>query len=194
MSNLKMSWNDRFAVINHFKPTDAQVTAAFGVSHDELETARGLLSAGTFAPTPNLDMGRYDGVFAAAAAAPQLMPSVASSTATSVVKPTMSAVTTKQGNATSYAKPETASRKAKEPQKRGRKGDKIATALSAVPMERTNAEEFAKQHNVSIAVLRQSKRFLEQMTPEQRAAIGTICVRQDKDTRTLMIWREKPAA
>lgn len=200
MSNLKMGWNDRFAVIAHFKPTDAQVLDAFGVTQDELDTARGLLAQGTFSANTKLDVAQYSNVFTASAAAPQattkptpaaVNPAKDVATAqTAVTKTTSAAKLMKAPTATTYAKPETATKKIKEPQKRGRKGDRIATALAAVPLTQISAEEFSKQHNVSIAVLRQSKRFLEQMDPAVRATIGKINVRQDKESRTLMIWRE----
>lgn len=195
-----MSWSDRFAVIDHFKPTDDQITTTFGLTQDELDTARQMRSAGTFMANPNLDVMKYQHVFTATAA-PKVAPtavvsgSVSSASVSAPTQHTTMTMTapkqpTKQGNATSYSKPESATKKAKVPQKRGRKGDKIANALSAVPTTQVPAEEFSKQHNVSLAVLRQSKRFLDQMSPEQRAAIGKINVRQDKATHTLMIWRE----
>jgi hypothetical protein len=49
---------------------------------------------------------------------------------------------------------------------------------------------FMQQHGVSLAVLRQSKRFLAKLDPSVATKIGTIKVRQDKATKELMIWRE----
>jgi hypothetical protein len=46
------------------------------------------------------------------------------------------------------------------------------------------------QHGVSLAVLRQSKRFLAKLDPAIVATIGRINVRQDKATKQLMIWRD----
>lgn len=199
MSNLKMSWSDRFAVIDHFKPSDAQILTTFGLTQDELDTARLMRDAGTFEANPTLDVIKFQHVFVANAMQTPVAPisSVSvnqplSHVGTTITVPTVALpkTSTKQGSATSYVKPETATKKVKAPQKRGRKGDKIVTALQAVPTERVSVEEFCKQHGVSLAVLRQSKRFLEQMTAEQRAAIGKINVRQDKESRTLMIWRD----
>lgn len=191
MNSLKMSWNDRFALIDHFKPTDAQAVAAFGLTQDELETARDLRSAGTFNATSGMDMTQYSTLFTSVNVAPPVakkpsaVVSTTSSAASSSVKPAA-----KQSTATSHSKPETATKKSKEPQKRGRKGDRITTALAAVPTTQVSAEQFSKDHGVSIAVLRQSKRFLEKMDPAQQELIGKINVRQDKATKTLMIWRE----
>jgi hypothetical protein len=215
--NLKLSWSDRFALIDHFKPDDAHVCAAFKVTHNELSTARSLRDAGTFVPTQGLDMSMYDTVFSVTpsadvqranapiasagsisivgasaekmvAAKAATIANAPTTTSKAIARPAKVAV----GTAT-FAKPETATKKVKEPQKRGRKGNRIVTALAAVPTTQMSAEEFSKQHNVSITVLRQSKRFLEALPAEQRAEIGKINVRQDKDSRTLMIWREPSA-
>jgi hypothetical protein len=173
-----MSWSDRFALIEALKPNDAQVCAAFGLTNDELSTARSLRDAGTFKPTPNFDVTKYANVFS----------TDGSSVATSAPDVTIKAG--KTGTATTFTKPESASKKAKVPQKRGRKGDKIATALAAVPTTQTSITAFMQQHGVSLAVLRQSKRFLAKLDPSVATKIGTIKVRQDKATKELMIWRE----
>lgn len=180
MSKVTMSWADRFALINHFKPSDAQICASFGLSQDELDTARTLAAAGAFHATPNLDVAKYGSVFTSDGSAP---------TATGVAAtPTTKAT---KGGATTFTRPETAAKKVKVPQKRGRKGDKIAVALGAVPTTQVPVETFMAQHGVSLAVLRQSKRFLSKLPADQAAAIGRINVRQDKATKTLMIWRDQ---
>lgn len=171
-----MSWSDRFALIQHYQPTDAQVCAAFGLTQDELATARALQAAGTFRATPNYNVAKYADIF-----------TTPRSQVAMVTDGTPGKKTT--GTATSYARPETASKQVKVPQKRGRKGDKITTALSAVPLTQVPVEDFMKQHGVSLAVLRQSKRFMAKLDPAVVASIGTINVRQDKGSKTLMIWR-----
>jgi len=88
------------------------------------------------------------------------------------------------------APPETATKRVKPPQKRGRKGNNIITALLAVSLFPEPAQEFAEKHGVSIAVLRQSKRFISAMEPSIANIIGKINVRQDKETKVLMIWRD----
>ena len=99
-------------------------------------------------------------------------------------------VQTKPSTATTHAKPETASKPAKQLKKRGRKGDKIFKALAAVPTTQMSVDTFIAQHDVSLAVLRQAKRFVATLDPAQAVAIGKINVRQDKTTKKLMIWRE----
>lgn len=180
-----MSWGDRFAVIDHFTPTDTQVCAAFGVTQDELDTARTLRAAGTFIATPNLDFAKYGNIFAPATPTNQLQ------------KGTVHMNTTKTPTATTHvmpetqAKPETASKPVKQPRKRGRKGDKIVTALQSVPTTQVPVDTFIQQYGVSLAVLRQAKRFVASLDPAQAQTIGKINVRQDKATKKLMIWREE---
>ena len=44
-------------------------------------------------------------------------------------------------------------------------------------------DAFMKQHSVSLAVLRQAKRFIEKMDPDTQAKIGKVNVKQDKATK-----------
>jgi hypothetical protein len=175
-----MSWPDRFALIQHYKPTDPQVCSTFGLSQDELDTARSLRDAGTFRASTNLDVAKYANVFTTDGSAP-----------VATVAPTIIKGSGRSSKgATTFTKPESSTKKVKVPQKRGRKGDKIAIALAAVPMTQTPVETFILQHGVSLAVLRQSKRFLAKLDPAIVATIGRINVRQDKATKQLMIWRD----
>lgn len=165
-----MSWNDRFALIEAHKPSDAAICVAFGLSPAELKTAYALRDAGTFAPNQKLDISKFG---------------------TSVFSDITDA-DIKVGTATSHG-PQTYTKKAslpKVPQKRGRKGDKIANALMAVTDTPVPVDTFVQQYGVSVAVLRQSKRFLENMPADIVAKIGRIQVKQDKSSKTLMIWRE----
>lgn len=171
------SWADRFALIDHFKPSESQICAAFGLTPAEYQTAAGMRAAGTFAANAGLDVAKYADVFNASGP-------TAVSTSTAVVKPQ------KGASSSVHAKPESASKRVKVPQKRGRKGDKIATALAAVPTTQVSVDTFMQQHGVSLAVLRQSKRFIAKLDPAVAATIGKINVRQDKTTKQLMIWRE----
>lgn len=166
MSNKTLSWNDRFALIDHFKPTDSAICSAFNVTQDELNTARDMRSSGTFIPTPDIDVSAYSKMFE------------------SVKTPSGMTSTVRNTD----EKPATATKKAKEPKKRGRKGSKISNAFASVPSEPTPVEDFAKEHGVSIAVLRQGKRF------DKNPELGLVKVKKDKESKTLMIWRESPEA
>ncbi len=168
-----MSWNDRFALIDHFKPSEDAICKAFDVTVDELATARTLLAVGTFKTNGQLDISKHKSLFA-----------------TSSASNTPTPVATKVGTATSHKKPESATKTVKQPKKRGRKGDKIYLALQAVTTTPVGVDAFIKKHGVSLAVLRQSKRFIAKMDPTAASQIGKINVRQDKKSKLLMIWRE----
>lgn len=175
MATISLSWSDRFALIDHHKPEDAAICAAFGLTNDELSTARALRQAGTFRANKTLDVSKFPNVFT---------PGTAPIAVNQSGRP----------GATSHTKPESASRRPKEPQKRGRKGNKITDALKAVPTTPTSVDGFMKQYGVSLAVLRQSKRFLEKLDAETQQQIGTVNVRQDRTSKQLMIWREAAKA
>lgn len=168
-----MSWNDRFALIDAYNPNDAQIQLAFNLSANELKTARALRVAGTFQPNKGLDTTKYGNIFP-------------------VLDDTQLAEM-ENGLKTTSSLPQTFTKKAalpKTPQKRGRKGDKIATALLNVPSTPVSVESFTQQYGVSVAVLRQSKRFLDNMPQDVVKKIGKIQVKQDKTSKVLMIWRE----
>lgn len=156
-----LSWNQRFALIDAYTPTDSQICDTFGVSTDELSTARDMRKAGTLTPSKDLDVNKYDGIFTASTSA-----------STSHSRPDAS------------SKPETASMRAKEAKKRGRKGDRIMKCFASIPATPVAAETFLKQHNVSMAVLRQSKRF------DKTGLGGLVRVKKDKTSKSLMVWRE----
>lgn len=176
MSKITMSWGDRFALIDHYKPSDTEICTAFELSQIQLDTARQLRDAGTMRASTTLDVSKYTEVFSGGASLP-----VSTVAATKVQR---------TGGATTHPMPETASKRIRPPQKRGRKGDKISKALLAVPTTQVPVETFMKEHGVSLAVLRQSKRFIEKLDAETQTAIGKINVRQDKSSKVLMIWRE----
>lgn len=161
-----LSWGERFALIDAFKPADEVVCATFNVTGDELATARELLQAGTFRVSASLDTEKYTGIFNIDATALAVTP---------------------QTTATVVRQPTTATKAVKQPKKRGRKGSRIVDALAAVTETPIPVDEFIKTHGVSLAVLRQSKRF-------DTSGQGTVCVKKDKTTKVLSIWREPATA
>lgn len=170
---VEMSWNDRFALIDAYQPNEIAICMAFGLTPRELKTANALRAAGTFQPNKNLDTTKYSTFF------PQIDDAKLEEYQQSLT-------------VTSHS-PQTFTKKSvlpKTPQKRGRKGDKIATALLNVPSEPIDVETFTKQYGVSVAVLRQSKRFMEGLPADVVKKIGKIQVKQDKPSKVLMIWRE----
>jgi hypothetical protein len=173
--NKILSWPDRFALIDHYSPPDSVICATFNLSQAELETARQLRGQGMFSANARLDVTKYADMFSAGAAP--------------IAKPTP-VVPTPSVAATVHTRPESATRQPKIPQKRGRKGNKITTALQSVPTNPIPVNQFITQHGVSLAVLRQAKRFVEKMDQADAVQVGTVHVRQDKATKQLMIWRE----
>ena len=164
MAKSSLNWNDRLALIKKYSPSDDAICTAFGVTSDELQTARDMEAAGTFIATADLDVDSYADLFGGIKAA-------------------------KGDDVESITKPETgqpaqtSTKKTTAPKKRGRKGDNIVKAFTAIPAVATSAEDFASTHGVSLAVLRQSKRF-------DNTGLGTVRVKKDKETKQLMIWRE----
>lgn len=177
-----LSWADRFALMDHFNPSDDQACAILSVTPNELSTARELRAAGTFAPNTGLNVNDFAEHFANS-------PTANASTPT-VPAPATTAAPTKKPAAESFVKPESAGKRAAVPKKRGRKGDKIQQALLAVPKQPVPIETFMQTHGVSLAVLRQAKRFAAQHGDEFAKTVGTVNVRQDKATKVLMIWKD----
>jgi hypothetical protein len=163
-----LSWSDRFALVDHYSPSDEAIQKCFGITADELQTARQLRDAGTFVASKTVDVASYKGIFDATDSGP---------------------IVASKGGATVHTKPETATKRAKQPQKRGRKGDNIAKALMSAPTSPMPVTDFMAKHGVSLAVLRQAKRFISKMDPETQAKIGSVKVKQDRATKTLMIFK-----
>lgn len=180
-----MSWNDRFALIEKFNPSNASICATFNLSSAELNTAMSLRTAGTFQANQRLDTKKFGNIFVDISD---------NEVVTQPLTPATNVTGSKLGTSTSHpiGRPETATKRTvvKVPQKRGRKGNKITSAFLAVTNEPIAVDQFVLQHGVSLAVLRQSKRFIEQMSEEDVTKIGKIIVKQNKETKTLMIWRE----
>ncbi len=189
MSNNKLlveGWSDRFAIIDRYKPNDEQICSAFGVSTDELATARDLRSKGTFTASSTINVDTYSALFSAAGSvtkpvAKKASGSKATATTTTHTKTTPAA---KAVVTTTVSKPETSTKTVREPKKRGRKGTKIQLAFAAIPSTPTPAEAFAQQNGVSLAVLRQSKRF------DTSGTLGAVRVKKDRESGTLMVWRD----
>lgn len=83
----------------------------------------------------------------------------------------------------SSTKPVTATKVVKQ---RGRKGDKVKNAFTAIPAEPVSIDMFTQEHGVSVHCLKQSKRFDTTGLP------GKVHVKKDKTTGMTMIWREMP--
>lgn len=177
MKGRSFTWNDRLTLINHYKPTDEQACKTFSITQPELDVARNQLRAGVFSLSNTLDVDSYADLFSS---------NEATNNSSTTVTATKAPIRTTTVTSTKVP-PETATARSREAKKRGRKGDKITQAFTSIPSSPTMAEEFAKTHGVSIAVLRQSKRF---DVPELKVN-STVRVKKDKTSKMLMIWREQ---
>lgn len=204
-----LSWNDRFALIDRYQPSDEQACKAFDISQEELDAARTMRDSGTMTSSVDIDVEAYQSLFSNTQTASSHTSITASADSTSAdstsshttssssktkskssssssnTNGTSTSSSGKRQNAKSATKKSTTSTSTKRP---GRRGNKIATAFGAVTSTPVDAEEFAKQHGVSISVLRQNKRF--DTTPES----GTVRVVKDKEKGKLMIWRDSPSS
>jgi len=169
----ELNWSDRFAIIDKYKPADDVICESLDVTQDELDTARDLRSNGNFKAKSDVDLNEYAELLATTT--PTKKPTK-EKTATTHVKPA--------AKKAKDQKPETATKPVRTPKKRGRKGNKISNAFLAVPAVPVSAEDFITEHGVSLAVLRQSRRF------DKSGLDGAVRVKQDKETKTLMVWRE----
>ena len=159
-----LTWADKFALIDEYKPTDETICRTFKITLAEWITAKQLWQLGVFQSNPKINIKQYEGIFN--------------------VQPIIPLTTTETDL------PETATKRSvAHPHKRGRKSNKIITAFLAVPEDPIDIIEFAAQYNVSVAVLKQSKRFLTNVDDDTKQQIGTINIRKNKETKQLMIWK-----
>lgn len=173
----QLSWSDRFsilAVANETLPTisEADICNVFHVDTEELAIARECLNDGVFKLNTSIDAAFYlpyfrgeEPVFPEVPGRVRTLPEIVS-------------------KAIDPAERQLFANKPK--QRTGRKGSNISRAFAAIPQTPVPAEEFAAKHRVSMAVLRQYKRFDKENT-------GQVNVRKDKNTGTIMIWREAAA-
>lgn len=170
----QLSWSDRFGILAFATQqlpalSENDICNVFCVEADELAIARECLNDGVFRTNDHIDAAFYlpyflgqEPVFPDVAPRQRTLPELASK----AIDPAERMLF------------------ASQPKKRsGRRGNNIQRAFSAIPTEPTPAEAFAAKHHVSMAVLRQYKRFDKENT-------GQVNVRKDKDSGVIMIWRE----
>lgn len=89
----------------------------------------------------------------------------------------------------------------KQHKRRGRKTTRIFDAFKAITSQKLPAEEFARQHQVSLNVLRQAKRFDAEEDVQERGPVrvrkvhvnenGEVVNKKGPTTKkVLMIWRD----
>ena len=170
----QLSWSDRFGIlakaIGHYPDiTESDICEIFRVDVDELSIARECLNDGVFKSNLTIDADFYLPYFRGE------VPEFAQVDARVRTLPEIVSKAIDPADRQLFAnrpKPRT-----------GRRGNNISRAFAAIPHEAVPAEEFAKKHRVSMAVLRQYKRF-------DKLHTGQVNVRKDKESGLIMIWRE----
>lgn len=166
-----LSWTARLTIIERYDLTDAESVTNFGVSLEELNMAKEFKEDGVFKTDPTLDMEQYSTVL--------VRDSIANPK--SQKAPTMNESET---TAPTTKKPRKPSSAIKNPSKKvGHKGTKIASAFTAIGLDPISVDTLITQTGVSLAVLRQARRF-------DKTGGGPVRVRKDKTTGALMVWRE----
>lgn len=161
------NWRDKLSVINEFKLSNAAAVQVFNTTETEIQTARGLVEKGLMTiPALHADeRAKWEPIVATARTA---SPVAASQTVITIAPTTVKAATP---------------RKTPVPgAKRGRTGNKIITALNAIPTTPQPIEAFIAAHGISKTVLRQSKRFLDSSIK--------VSIKKDKATGIEMICRK----
>lgn len=171
-----LSWNDRFALIEAYNPSSDIICKVFNVSPNELKTAYSLKQAGTFSANTKLDIKKYSKLFVS-----------------NNQNPDENISDNKESGSSSKTVYKTAKNTAKKQVSiqagvdANKKGNKIVTAFKAIPTSPVSANEFIEKYGVSAAILRQHTRFAKQFADIK---INRVCIRRDKSTNELMIWRE----
>lgn len=168
----QLSWADRFGIMAKMetKPSDEDICRVFKVSPDELSSARQCLSEGVFRVNAHVNHEFYELFFKGQT--PEFPKAV-------------------QRTRVLPLPPDNEERRLfasqnKTVRPRGRKSNNIDLAFKAIPSTPTDVEKFAEKNRVSVAVLRQHKRFDKYP--------GTVYVRKNKDTGVTEVWREAEAA
>lgn len=163
-----LCWADRFGIIAGMEvtPSDGDICRVFGVGQDDLANARQLYDQGIIRTNPRINVAFYARFF-------------------SGEKPEFP-----KGEKRVRVLPHPADNEErrlfasqnKTVRPRGRKSNNIDLAFKAIPASPVDVEKFAEKHRVSVAVLRQHKRFDKYD--------GTVFVRKNKETGITEVWRE----
>lgn len=165
---VQLSWADRFGIIREMeeKPSDADICRVFKVTNEELTTARQLLDDGVLRTNPRINAAFYSLFFKGET--PEFPKAV-------------------QRVRVLPVPPDNEERRLfasqnKVVRPRGRKSNNINIAFKAIPTTPTDVDKFAEKNRVSVAVLRQHKRFDKYP--------GTVFVRKNKETGVTEVWRD----
>ena len=169
---VQLSWADRFGIVSamEVKPSDADICRVFKVTPDELVTAQQLFADGIIKVNPRINHQFYELFFKGET--PEFPKTV-------------------QRTRSLPLPPDNEERRLfasqnKTVRPRGRKSNNIDLAFKAIPTSPVDVEKFAEKNHVSVAVLRQHKRFDKYP--------GTVFVRKNKDTGVTEVWRDPTVA
>lgn len=168
----QLSWADRFGIIAKMEeqPTDADVCRVFKVSQDELDTARQCLNEGIFRINTNVNHQFYELFFKGE---------------TPEFPKTVQRVRVLPLPVDNEERRLFASQN-KVVRPRGRKSNNIDLAFKSIPTAPMDVNTFIEKYRISLAVLRQHKRFDKYP--------GTVFVRKNKETGVTEVWRETATA
>lgn len=169
---MKFDWPQTLCLIEHFQLSDELSHKLLGTTAEGLAEARLLQQSGAFADPVGFNPAKHHSeVFGTIRK--HIKTDAKAATKSEVRSPTKRVAT--KGSVPT-------------PRPTGSNG-KIATAFKLVPEDPVLASEFCIANDISLAVLRQSRRFISSMDEDVQEQIGTIFVRQDKVTKELMVWR-----
>ncbi len=158
----ELTWNQRFAIIDYFNPSDEDICKVFNISQEELQSARELRSQGFFDPdSGNIEVKEYSKDFKVPIK--EEAPKPIDPTAEKAIKPPT------------------------QKAKRGPKGTKIKIAYEAIPSEPTPVDEFMKKYNVSLSVLRRHSHF--DHIPETGKVTVRKRTVEGREEKVLCVWR-----
>lgn len=177
-----LNWNQRFALIEHFKLNDKEVCNLFGVTGPELDTARKLRKeSGLFEPDKTMDFKHYE----------LLIKSKRKQTITAPEEKKTVVITKETITKPKPAEPPKPKVKEENSgKKRGRKTHKIKDAYEAIPREPVPVDEFMLDYNVSLSVLRRHKNF-DHIPETGQVNVRKIFLQDCDEQKTLCIWREE---
>ena len=171
----RMSWNLRFALMNHFKLSDERACEVLKVTSDELKTAKYLRdNNGYFKPDTNVDFGQYEHLVN-----PPTTPKAKNDTTQKAKNDT----TQKPKNDTTQ-NPKSAT----SGRKRGRPGDKIKKAYAAITTDKVPVEDFMSEHHVSLSVLRRHRDF-DHLKETGQVNVKKVKLNESDKEKVLCIWR-----
>lgn len=166
-----LSWADRFGILHKMPqlPTDDEICRVFRVDYNELHLARICLRDRVFRVNTQINSELYERLFNGEEVEFPPFPSQRTRTYPEF----------NEEDRVLFA----SRREEKKAKQKVRRSNNIDIAFKNVPTVPTPVEPFAEKYRVSVAVLRQHKRF-------DKVQTGPVFVRKNKETGVIEIWRD----